>query len=95
MVFRVFSPAPCTEDGTLDFSIDPAFLVAVATSETFARKISTDAGFNTAVRGSNAATRPSFPVQRPQDCTLDTNTAPAFFAAVATNNEDFASNFQF
>ena len=57
----VFFLVPRPQDGTLDFSLEPAFLAAVATSGDSSWEFSTAASFNTAVRGSDAATRASFP----------------------------------
>ena len=51
-------PVPRPQDGTLDFSLAPAFFAAVATNEDSAWNFSADVSFNTTVRGSDAFGRP-------------------------------------
>lgn len=50
---RDFFAAPRPQDGTLDFSIESAWLAVVATNEDSAKNVSEDASFKTAVKGSD------------------------------------------
>ena len=75
-------PAPSPQDGRLNFSFEPASLAAVATNRV-PESSSTASIFNTAVRGSDAAARESFPNPRLLDGTLRFNITSALFAAVA------------
>ena len=61
---------PESHDDKLDFSIEPAYLTAVAANDDYAWKFRTAARFNTAARWGNATTREMFPAPRPQDGTI-------------------------
>ena len=75
---------PESHDDTLDFSIEPASLTAVAANDDSAWKFRTAARLNTAVGGGEAAAREMFPAPRPQDGTQDFSIESTFLAAVAT-----------
>ena len=84
-----------THDDTLDFSIEPASLAAVATTKNSAWQFRTAARFNTAVRGSDAAAREFFPAPHPQDGTLYFSLAPALPAAVVTHADSAGTSSEF
>ena len=79
--FRASPISP--QDVTLDFSIEPTSLAAVATNRCPGNS-STTLKFSTPVRGSDTAAREDFLTPRPQDGTLDFGIAPALPAAVTT-----------
>ena len=62
----IFSVAG-SHDDTLDVSIEPTPLTAVAASDDSAWKFHTATRFNTIVRGGDAAAREIFPAPRPRD----------------------------
>ena len=84
---REFHSVPRPQDGTLDFSIEHAFLAAEATKQYSARKFSTATSFITVVSGSDAAACTLFPTRRAHDGIVDCSIAPALPAAVATHDE--------
>ena len=75
---------PESHDDTLDLSIKPPTLAAVAANEDSAWKFRTAARFNTAVKRGDAAARDIVSAPRPQDGTLDFGIAPALPAAMTT-----------
>ena len=83
---REMYPAPRPQDDTLDFSIEPVSLAAVATNRDPGNS-STASSFTTVVKRSDTVAREDFPTPRPQDGTLDFGIAPSLPATVATRAE--------
>ena len=78
---------PESHNDTLDLSMEPASLAAVAANEHSALNFRTLSRFYTAIGGSDAAARESSPAPRPQDGTQDFSIESTSLAAVAANRD--------